>query len=111
MRNKKNEYMPSIIMIIMVIIFGIIMIKHKKQQDILNGSVDRIETKQVLDGKYINIEGIDYILLQIKYDDYSKLERYTKESIIFKDVDMVEQPYLKIYLNRNDWVLKNELYY
>lgn len=87
------------------------MFKYKKHEDLLDEAVNRIETREVLDGKYINIEGVDYIILQIKYDDYSKLERYTIESIILKDVEKLEQPYLKTYLNRNDRVLKKELYY
>lgn len=72
--------------------------------------VVKTDQREVL-GKYINIDGNDYVVLQIKYDDYSKLEKYSIYDIVFKDIEGVEQPYLKVYLNRYDRVLKSELYY
>lgn len=77
----------------------------------LNEEVVKEDIREVLDGNYVNIDGKDYILLQIKYDDYSKLEKYSIYDIVFKDVEGVDQPYLKVYLNRNDRVLNSELYY
>lgn len=77
----------------------------------LEGKVVKEEIREVLAGNYVNIDGSDYILLQIKYDDYSKLEKYSIYDIIFKDIDDIEQPYLKVYLNRYDREVKSELYY
>ena len=77
----------------------------------ISEKVVKEEIREVLDGSYSNVEGNDYILLQIKYDDYSKLEKYSIHDIVFKDIEDVEQPYLKVYLNRYDRVLNSELYY
>ncbi len=77
----------------------------------ISEKVVKEEIREVLDGNYVNIEGNDYILLQIKYDDYSKLEKYSIYDIVFKDIEGIEQPYLKVYLNRYDGVVNGELYY
>lgn len=73
--------------------------------------VVKIEQREVLDGSYVNIDGMDYILLQIKYDEYSKLEKYLIYDIVFKDVEDVEKPYIKLYLNKYDRPVNSELYY
>ncbi len=83
---------------------------HKKYKQI-EQVVEYVEEREVLAGEYVNIDERDYILLQIKYDDYSKLEKYYIDSIIFKRVEKIEKPYIKIYFNNNYKALKYELYY
>lgn len=112
MKEKKNKKTIEVIVSIMLLIGSIVMIYYALILPYeLNEKVVKEEIREVLDGNYVNIDGKDYILLQIKYDDYSKLERYSIYDIVFKDVEGVEQPYLKVYLNRNDRVLNSELYY
>ncbi|CAM2078653.1 MAG: hypothetical protein NSGCLCUN01_02854 [uncultured Clostridium sp.] len=114
MEEKKSikklvrDVIISIIMLSVsaVMVYYALILPHE-----LNEEVIKIEPREVLNGEYINVDGKDYVLLQIKYDDYSKLEKYSIYDIVFKDRDDIDQPYLIVYLNRNDRVLKSELFY
>ncbi len=113
MKEKKNKKWIKELVGLIIAFSGIITIAYCSWilPDRIEGKVVKEEIREVLDGNYVNIEGNDYILLQIKYDDYSKLEKYLIHDIVFKDIEDVEQPYLKVYLNRYDRVLNSELYY
>ncbi|MDU2674225.1 MAG: hypothetical protein E7C50_00405 [Clostridium sp.] len=111
---RKEEKFGLIFGAILVVMTAILMIyaisAHKKYKQI-EQVVEYVEEREVLAGEYVNIDERDYILLQVKYDDCSKLEKYSIHDIVFKDIEEIEQPYLKVYLNRYDRVLNSELYY
>lgn len=51
------------------------------------------------------------MVLQVKYDDEIKYEKYSIYDVIFKDLEDIDEVYLKIYFNGYDKELKKELYY
>lgn len=108
---KKSEVIKNgVVLILLFITIGVMCIAFTIPYR-LNNEIDRVEVREIISGEYVNSDREDYVIFQVKYDDYSKLERYSIYDIVLKDVEGVEQPYIKLYLNRNGIVLNSELYY
>lgn len=110
-KEEKRSFIFCTGIIIILVLLGVYVIKLCQKEAEMNEQIEYIQEREVLGGEYVNTDDGDYVVLQVQYDDYSKLERYLIDEIVFKDIENVDVPFLKIYFNRNERILKNELYY
>lgn len=101
----RKDMIENLLILILILVFFLFVVKFFTYQNKLRKEVAKVETREVLDHKYVNNDAGEYVVLQVKYEKYSIYD------VIFKDLEDIDEAYLKIYFNGYDKELKKELYY
>lgn len=101
----RKDMIENLLILILILVFFLFVVKFFTYQNKLRKEVAKVETREVLDHKYVNNDTGEYVVLQVKYEKYSIYD------VIFKDLEDIDEAYLKIYFNGYDKELKKELYY
>ena len=105
MKLIRKDMIENLLILILILVFFLFVVKFFTYQNKLRKEVAKVETREVLDHKYVNNDAGEYVVLQVKYEKYSIYD------VIFKDLEDIDEAYLKIYFNGYDKELKKELYY
>ena len=107
----RKDMIENLLILILILVFFLFVVKFFTYQNKLRKEVAKVETREVLDHKYVKNDTGEYVVLQVKYDNEIKYEKYSIYDVIFKDLEDIDEAYLKIYFNGYDKELKKELYY